>query len=93
MVGKILHTVYPGIVRARSINLISPFALCAVNSRASYNLRVWFNSTDHAAKPRHIINSLYPVVQKRAIFRVTTIIKMLRLCNTFTVRLLENEAS
>ena len=47
------HTVFPRIVRARSIN----FTVCVMRGQFEGTLysRVRFNSTDHAAKPRHIV--------------------------------------
>ena len=47
------YTVFRRIVRARSIN----FTVCVMRGQFEGVLysRAWFNSTDHAAKPRHIV--------------------------------------
>ena len=50
---KLPYTVFPRIVRAQSIN----FTVCVMRGQfegALYS-RARFNSTDHAAKPRHIV--------------------------------------
>ena len=53
MLADKIVTVYPQIVHVRSIN----FTVCVMRGqfKGALYLRVWFNSTDHAAKPRHII--------------------------------------
>ena len=47
------YTVFPRIVRARSIN----FTVCVMLGQfeGALYLRARFNSTDHAAKPCHIV--------------------------------------
>ena len=48
-----VHTVFPRILSARSIN----FTVCVMRGQfeGALYLRARFNSTDHAAKPRHIV--------------------------------------
>ena len=57
------HTVFPRIVCAQSIH----FNVCVMRGQfeGTLYLRAQFNSTDHAANPRHIVNSLYLRVLKR----------------------------